>query len=107
MPAGWRWRGSSWKRMSRKSPVSSIWVVACAYRDSSRSSGGRLAWPGMKRTAERRSRARYGKKRDRAVTGSLLEYALRQARAALQPDDAERVEETDRRATEISVFRCP
>jgi hypothetical protein len=36
---------------------------------------------------------------------SLLDDALRQPRAALQPNDSESIEHADRRAAEISVFR--
>ena len=46
MPTGFLNRGSSWKRMTTKSRVSSIWAVAWAKRASSRSSGGRASRPG-------------------------------------------------------------
>jgi hypothetical protein len=46
MPMGFLLRASFWKRISMKSPVSSICLVACVKRASSRSSGGIEASPG-------------------------------------------------------------
>ena len=50
MAIGFLLRASSWKYIRTKSPVSSIWLVAWANLASSRSTGGRVKIPGMKKS---------------------------------------------------------
>src|SRR5208282_5228011 len=59
MPMGFLLRGSSWKRIWMKSPVSSIWLVAWANLDSSRSTGGSAESPGTKKTRQIKMRKKY------------------------------------------------
>src|SRR5665213_1533648 len=68
MPAGLLLRASSWKRMRRKSPVSSICRLACAKRASSRSSTGIAAIPVLDRDEARFAQA----SRQMLETGDFL-----------------------------------
>ncbi|CAD5260554.1 hypothetical protein BOS5A_200512 [Bosea sp. EC-HK365B] len=62
MPTGFLCLASSWKRISTKSRVSSICLLAWAKRGSSRSKGCRLAKPGRNAASDNRTSSRQARR---------------------------------------------